>query len=137
MEGTAYCIKHEPMTMTLSSLALLTLFGLCCMVTTSLTATWPGSLITSFAALGPWRVLVIVFLGTGSPLPVFVAVACGCHVVGWWRSFLWVFVVVCGQLKLFAVVGVACRGMGMVCGGGGGWELKIEANITVIHVARG
>ena len=107
MEGTAYHIKHEPMTTTLSSLLLSTLFGLCCMVTTLLTATWPGFLIVSFTALGLWHAPVVIFLGAGSPLPVFVTVACGCHVVGWWRLFLWVVVVICGQPKLFAVVGVA------------------------------
>ena len=63
VEGTAYCIKHEPTTTTLSSLSLSTLFGLCCMVTTLLTATWPGSLIASFAALGLWCALVVVFPG--------------------------------------------------------------------------
>jgi len=63
VEGTAYCIKHEPMTTTLSSLSLSTLFGLCCMVTTSLTVTWPSSLIMSFTALGPWCAPVVVFPG--------------------------------------------------------------------------
>ena len=63
VEGTAYCIKHEPMTTTLSSLSLSTSLGLCCMVTTSLTVTWPGSLIASFAALGPWRAPVVIFPG--------------------------------------------------------------------------
>ena len=59
VEGTAYRIKHEPTTTTLSSLSLSTLFGLCCMVT----ATWPSSLIVSFAAVGPWCVPVVVFPG--------------------------------------------------------------------------
>jgi len=63
VEGTAYHIKHETMTTTLLSLSLSTLFGLCCMVTTLLTVTWPGSLITSFVALGPWRAPVIIFPG--------------------------------------------------------------------------
>jgi len=63
VEGTAYHIKHEPTTTTLSSLSLSTLFGLYCMVTTLLTATWPSSLIASFMALGPWHVPVIVFPG--------------------------------------------------------------------------
>ena len=63
VEGTAYCIKHEPTTTTLSSLSLSTLFGLCCMFTMLLTATWPGSLIASFAALGPWHAPVVVFPG--------------------------------------------------------------------------
>ena len=63
VEGTAYRIKHEPMTTTLSLLSLSTPLGLCCMVTMSLTATWPGSLIASFTALGPWRALVVIFPG--------------------------------------------------------------------------
>jgi len=63
VEGTAYHIKYEPMTTTLLSLSLSTLFGLCCMFTTSLTAMWPSLLIALFAALGLWHALVIVFPG--------------------------------------------------------------------------
>jgi len=63
VEGTAYHIKHEPMTTTLSLLLLSTLFSLCCMVTMLLTATWPGLLIVLFMALGLWCALVIVFPG--------------------------------------------------------------------------
>jgi len=63
VEGTAYCIKHEPTTTTLLLLLLLTLFGLCCMVTMSLTAMWPSSLIMLFVALGPWCAPVVIFPG--------------------------------------------------------------------------
>ena len=83
---------------------------LLCMVVVIVRQLWPfvGQLSSFVVAVVCWAMAVICCMVAG---------VCCTVVVIWW-------------LGLFAVVGVTWRGMGMVCWGGGGWELKNEANIT-------
>ena len=53
---------------------------LCYMVTTSLTTTWPGSVVGSFVTLRLWRVPVVVFRGRWSSCTGDVGASCR----PWW-----------------------------------------------------